>query len=154
MNSASKVILVTGASTGLGRAMASHLSVKGHRVYGTSRQLQSSSSLSWPMLQLDVRSDISVKSCLETLMAKENRIDVLINNAGYAFIGAVEETTLEDARAQMETNYFGAVRMMLAVLPALREQGSGHIINISSISGAIGMPFAGAYAASKHALRF
>lgn len=152
LDSASKVILVTGAYTGLGRAMASHLSMRGHRVYGTSRQLQPSSSLSWPMLQLDVRSDISVKSCVETLMTKEGRVDVLINNAGYAFIGAVEETTLEDARAQMETNFFGAVRMMMAVLPAMREQGSGRIINISSLSGVIGMPFAGAYAASKHAL--
>ncbi|WP_394821372.1 SDR family oxidoreductase [Pendulispora albinea] len=150
MPTPSKIVLVTGASSGLGLAMARHLHLRGHRVYGTSRAPREDAP--WPMLELDVCSDDSANACVGRVLEREGRLDVLINNAGYAFLGALEETRLEDARAQMETNFFGALRMMLAVLPILRRQSSGHIVNVSSISGAVGMPFAGAYAASKHAL--
>jgi NAD(P)-dependent dehydrogenase (short-subunit alcohol dehydrogenase family) len=145
-----KVVLVTGASSGLGRATAARLVARGHRVYGTSRQPSGDSG--WPMLALDVCSDESVKTCVGEVLAREGRIDALVNNAGYAFIGAVEETSLEEARAQLETNFFGALRMMLAVLPSMRERGTGHIVNVSSLSGVAAPPFLGAYAASKHAL--
>ncbi|WP_163999216.1 SDR family oxidoreductase [Pyxidicoccus caerfyrddinensis] len=149
-NNNGKVVLVTGASSGLGRATAARLVQRGHRVYGTSRQ--PAGETDWPMLTLDVCSDGSVEACVGEVLAREGRIDALVNNAGYAFIGAVEETRLEDARAQLETNFFGALRMMLAVLPTMRARGSGHIVNISSLSGAVAVPFLGAYAASKHAL--
>ncbi|MCY1018284.1 SDR family oxidoreductase [Pyxidicoccus sp. MSG2] len=149
-NNGNKVVLVTGASSGLGRATAARLVQRGHRVYGTSRQ--PAGGTDWPMLALDVCSDDSVEACVGEVLAREGRIDALVNNAGYAFIGAVEETRLEEARAQLETNFFGALRMMLAVLPAMRARGSGHIVNISSLSGAVAVPFLGAYAASKHAL--
>ncbi|APR78186.1 Dehydrogenase [Minicystis rosea] len=145
-----KIILVTGASSGLGRAIAKHLHERGHRVYGTSRT--PAAEAPWPMLELDVCSDASARAAIATLLEREGRIDVLVNNAGYAFLGAIEETSLDDARAQLETNFFGALRLMLGVLPAMRARGRGNIINMSSLSGVVGMPFAGAYAASKHAL--
>ncbi len=151
-NSPNKIVLVTGASSGLGRAVAHHLQQGGLCVYGTSRQPRGSHDVTWPMLQLDVRSDASVRACVDDIVGTEGRIDVLINNAGYAFVGAVEETSVDDTRAQMETNFFGVVRMMKAVLPVMRNQGTGHIVNISSLAGIVGAPFLGAYAASKHAL--
>ncbi|NMO19388.1 SDR family NAD(P)-dependent oxidoreductase [Pyxidicoccus fallax] len=148
----SRVVLVTGASSGLGRATAALLARRGYRVYGTSRQPTPRAGTEWPMLPLEVCSDASVEACVRELLAREGRIDALVNNAGHAFIGAVEETSLQEARAQLETNFFGALRMMLAVLPPMRERGVGHIINVSSLSGAVAVPFLGAYAASKHAL--
>lgn len=147
-----EVVLITGASSGLGYAMATRLRQRGYRVYGTSRHAQPRERFPWPMFQLDVQSDHDVETCIAQLLATEQRIDVLINNAGCALIAAVEETSIEDTRMQMETNFFGAVRMMMSVLPTMRRQNSGHIVNISSISGLVGMPFAGAYSASKHAL--
>nr|WP_255468618.1 SDR family oxidoreductase [Reyranella sp. CPCC 100927] len=146
------VVLVTGASSGLGQAMARHFRQRGLRVYGTSRQPRGSHDVAWPMLQLDVRSDASVQACVDDVRGAEGRIDVLINNAGYAFVGAVEETSVADTRDQMETNFFGVMRMMKAVLPVMRDQGAGRIVNISSLAGIVGAPFLGAYAASKHAL--
>jgi NAD(P)-dependent dehydrogenase (short-subunit alcohol dehydrogenase family) len=104
------------------------------------------------MRELDVNSDASVDACFNDILTVEGRVDLLVNNAGYAFLGAVEETTIDEARRQMETNFFGALRTMLRILPSMRSRGRGHIVNVSSISGVIGMPFAGAYAASKHAL--
>lgn len=138
-----KTILVTGASSGLGEALARHFHERGDRVYGTSR---TAAQRPWPMLELDVTSDRDVARL------RELPIDVAINSAGYAFLGALEETSVAEARAQMEVNFFGAMRVMLAVLPGMRVRGRGHIVNLSSISGAIGMPFTAAYAASKHAL--
>lgn len=108
-----KVILITGASSGLGYAMAGQLSQRGYRVYGTSRKAHPSNRFPWPMFQLDVQSDHDVESCIGQSLANEQRIDVLINNAGCAMIAAVEETSIEDARMQMETNFFGAVRLMM-----------------------------------------
>jgi len=147
-----KVILVTGASSVLGHATAQLLTTLGYRVYGTSRKPDATLDVAWPMLALDVCSDLSVRTCLAEIHEREGRIDVLVNNAGHAFVGAIEETDIDEAKAQFETNFFGALRMMLGVLPLMRTQGSGHIVNISSLAGAVPFPFLGVYGASKHAL--
>jgi len=104
------------------------------------------------MLALDVRSGTSVGQAVAAVLARASRLDVLVNNAGYLLEGAVEEVTVEEARAELETNFFGAVRMVRAVLPVMRAQGGGRIINIGSLAGLIGVPFQGFYSASKHAL--
>ena len=104
------------------------------------------------MLPLDVRADDSVWACVDAVSSRGGRIDVLINNAGYELAGAVEELTSEDTRAQFETNFFGVVRMVTAVLPAMRQQKRGHIINVSSLAGVSSIPFLGIYSASKFAL--
>jgi len=101
---------------------------------------------------LDVRLDESVKACMNTLLNKTGRLDVLVNNAGYALRGALEETTLQEAKAQFETNLFGVVRMTKGVLPIMRRQGSGQIINVSSAVGLTPLPFVGFYSASKFAV--
>ncbi|WP_213763580.1 SDR family oxidoreductase [Caballeronia sp. dw_19] len=147
-----KVVLVTGASSGLGHATAQLLTTLGHRVYGTSRKSDAVTDAAWPMLALDVCSDLSVRACLAEILEREGRIDVLVNNAGHAFVGAIEETDIDEAKAQFETNFFGALRMMLGVLPFMRAQGAGHIVNISSLAGVVPFPFLGVYGASKHAL--
>lgn len=147
------VALVTGASTGIGRAIASELAAAGYRVYGTSRDPVRARPTPFPLRALDVRDDASVARCVAEVEAAAGApIDALINNAGYALVGAIEETSLDDARAQLETNFFGALRMIHAVLPAMRARRAGRIVNISSISGRLPPPFLGAYAASKHAL--
>jgi NAD(P)-dependent dehydrogenase (short-subunit alcohol dehydrogenase family) len=147
-----KVVLVTGASSGLGRATATLLAGQGHRVFGTSRLPSGADLPGVEMLVLDVREDASVDEAVESLMRQSTRIDVLINNAGYLLSGAIEETTIEEAKAQFDTNFFGAVRMVRAVLPSMRAHGGGRIINIGSLAGLIGVPFEGFYSASKHAL--
>ncbi len=152
MGTHSKVVLVTGASSGLGLSTAAFLTERGHRVYGTSRRPDVKAGLGWPMLPLDVCSDTAVEACVAAVQAREGRIDGLVNNAGHAFVGAVEETSLGDAKAQFEANFFGALRMMLAVLPIMREQKEGRIVNVSSLAGAAPFPFLGIYGASKHAL--
>jgi NAD(P)-dependent dehydrogenase (short-subunit alcohol dehydrogenase family) len=144
-----RTVLVTGASRGIGRAIATLLTERGYRVFGTSRHPDEAESAPYRMLQLDVREEASVAQCLSTV---GRDIDVLVNNAGYAFVGAVEETAIEDCRAQMETNFFGAFRMINAVLPSMRRRRSGTIVSISSVSGVVPPPFLAAYAASKHAL--
>lgn len=142
------VALVTGASRGIGRAISTLLQESGYRVFGTSRDPLRAASASFPMLTLDVCDTASVQRCLHQV----GDVDVLINNAGYAFVGAVEETSIDEARKQMETNCFGALRMMHAVLPGMRARGGGRIVSISSISGIMPPPFLSAYAASKHAM--
>lgn len=146
-----KVVLVTGASSGLGRSTATLLSEKGYRVFGTSRK-PSHSKHKFEMLQLDVTSDKSVKACVSALMKKEGRIDILINNAGYAAKGALEETSVDESIANFETNFFGVIRMVNEVLPIMRRQREGQIINIGSIAAVIPVPFQGIYASTKAAL--
>jgi len=145
------VVLITGASSGVGQSTAQLLSQKGYRVFGTSR---SSSRIDSPfeMAPLDVRSDESVASCVKSVLEKAGRIDVLINNAAYELAGALEETSLDEAKAQFDTNFFGVVRMVNAVLPAMRERKQGRIINVGSFSGVSAIPFMGMYSASKAAL--
>jgi NAD(P)-dependent dehydrogenase (short-subunit alcohol dehydrogenase family) len=150
--SSPKVVLVTGASSGFGQLTASALADKGYRVFGTSRREHSTPSNEICMLLLDVRSDDSVRSCIEQLMAQVDRIDVLVNNAGQIHASVVEETSLEQARDILETNFWGAVRVTDAVLPIMRRQRHGHIINVSSLAGLIGIPGQAFYSASKFAL--
>lgn len=148
------VALVTGASSGIGLVCAEQLTSAGFSVYGTSRHSgRSDGHRAVRMLTLDVRDDASVRACVHRVIADAARIDVLVNNAGVAIEGAVEETSLEEIRSLMETNFFGAVRMIRSVLPIMRKQRSGRIINMGSMAGFLPMPFCAAYCASKHALR-
>jgi NAD(P)-dependent dehydrogenase (short-subunit alcohol dehydrogenase family) len=148
-----RVVLVTGASSGVGESTARLLSQHGYRVFGTSRNAAGAEAVSGvEMLPLDVRADDSVRSCVDTVFNRCERIDVLINNAGHELAGAVEELSTEEAKAQFETNFFGVIRMVDAVLPSMRQQKRGHIVNVSSLSGLSAIPFLGIYSASKFAL--
>ena len=150
--SSPKIALVTGASSGFGQLTASSLADRGYRVFGTSRRAHSTPTNEIGMLQLDVRSDDSVRSCVEQLMGQVDRIDVLVNNAGQIHASVVEETSLEQAKDILETNFWGTVRVTNAVLPIMRRQRHGHIINVSSLAGLIGIPGQAFYSASKFAL--
>lgn len=147
----SRVVLITGASSGLGRAAAQHLAALGHQVYGTSRR-PTAEPRSYEMIAMDVTEDASVAQAVAAVAERAGRIDVLMNNAGAGIAASIEDTTLEEARWLMETNFFGALRMCRAVLPIMRAQGSGLIINTSSIGGLMGLPFQGLYSASKFAI--
>lgn len=146
------VVLISGASSGIGRACAEHLQQCGYRVYGTSRNPKSYPGAPFELIQMDVDDDKSVQKAVNLVMEREGRLDVVVNNAGIGFAGAVEETSAEEGRAQLETNFFGAVRMCRAVLPIMRRQQGGLIVNISSIGGLIGIPFQAFYSASKFAI--
>ena len=148
-----RVVLITGASSGVGQSTARLLAQRNYKVFGTSRHAAIAEAIPGvEMLPLDVRADDSVWACVDAVSSRGGRIDVLINNAGYELAGAVEELTSEDTRAQFETNFFGVVRMITAVLPAMRRQKRGHIINVSSLAGVSSIPFLGIYSASKFAL--
>jgi NAD(P)-dependent dehydrogenase (short-subunit alcohol dehydrogenase family) len=151
MTSHKPVALVTGASSGIGQATAELLAAHGFIVFGTSRApAQDKRSYTW--LPLDVRSEDSVQAAIQSLLAQAGRIDLLVNNAGYVQAGAIEESSVADAQAQLDTNLFGVIRMIKAVLPVMRQQGSGRILNISSIVGHVAFPYGGLYATSKFAL--
>jgi NAD(P)-dependent dehydrogenase (short-subunit alcohol dehydrogenase family) len=148
-----KVVVITGASSGVGHSMARVLSQRDYKVFGTSRNPASAKPLpTVEMVALDVRADDSVAACVDAVLSRAGRLDVLINNAGYELAGAAEELSLEEAKAQFETNFFGVVRMVKAVLPFMRQQQYGQIINVSSLSGLTAIPFLGLYSASKFAL--
>ncbi|NVI92499.1 SDR family NAD(P)-dependent oxidoreductase [Actinomadura sp. BRA 177] len=147
---ASANVLVTGASSGIGRATALLFAERGARVFGTSRRERPDEG-GVRMLRLDVRSAESVRECVGEVLA-EGDIDVLINNAGIMHLGFAEETTPEEARALFETNFFGAVRLVDAVLPGMRERRRGRIVNVGSLAAWVGEPGEGFYAASKAAL--
>ena len=148
-----KVVLITGVSSGIGQATARLGAQRGFTVFGTSRNPSGIEAIpSVEVLPLDVRFDESVDACLEAVLKQAGRLDTLINNAGYELGGAIEEATLEEVKAQFETNFFGVVRMVKAVLPIMRGQGNGQIITISSLSGLAPVPFLGVYSASKFAL--
>jgi NADP-dependent 3-hydroxy acid dehydrogenase YdfG len=125
MHTTPQVALVTGASSGFGQATAARLSAQGFRVFGTSRVPTYHGPSSLEPLPLDVTSETSVEMCIQTILERTGRIDLLVNNAGFAQAGALEETSLEEARAQFDTNVFGVLRMLKAVLPVMRQQGSG-----------------------------
>ncbi|MCU0499218.1 MAG: SDR family oxidoreductase [Anaerolineae bacterium] len=143
-----RTVLVTGASSGIGRAIALHLTEAGYRVYGTSRHPNPQHNEPFTLLPLDVTQAESVAACVAMI----DQIDVLINNAGITMICPVEQASLEDTYRLFETNVFGVLRMIHAVLPQMRARRSGQILNISSLLTAVGMPMLGLYAASKQAL--
>jgi NAD(P)-dependent dehydrogenase (short-subunit alcohol dehydrogenase family) len=148
-----RVVLITGGSSGIGQATARLLAQRGFTVFGTTRNLLGVERIPGvEMLSLDVRLDESVNACVEALLKRTGRLDILVNNAGYSLVGPIEEALLEEARAQFETNFFGVVRMVKKVLPIMRKQAGGQIINISSGAGLAPLPFVGFYSASKFAL--
>ena len=148
----SKVVLITGASSGIGKAIAIYLSNKGFVVYGTSRTKRKSINLPFTFLALDVTNPKTIEKAVAEVIEKEGRLDVLINNAGKGITGSIEDTPTEEMKANFDTNFFGPIEMMKAVLPQMRSQKSGLIINITSIAGYMGLPFRGIYSASKGAL--
>jgi NAD(P)-dependent dehydrogenase (short-subunit alcohol dehydrogenase family) len=148
-----RVVLITGASSGVGQSTARLLAEGSYRVFGTSRNPDSADRIPGvTMVPLDVCSDGSVRTCVEAVLEQAGKIDVLINNAGYELAGALEALTIEEVKAQFETNFFGVVRVVNAVLPSMRQQKRGHIVNVSSLSGLSAVPFLGIYSASKYAL--
>lgn len=153
--SAGLVILVTGCSSGIGRATARVAAAHGHRVFASARNRNDLAELEGPNLTglaLDVTDPVSIRAAVETVLARAGRIDALVNNAGYGQYGAVEEVSAEQWRAQFDVNLFGAIETTRAVLPAMRAAGSGTIVMVSSVAGKISIPFAAPYSASKHAL--
>ena len=146
-----KVVFITGISSGFGKSIAEYLSQKGYVIYGTSRKaVEGGNQIN--VLKVDVTDVVSVKSAIETVIEKEGRIDILINNAGMGISGPIEYSSIEDIKLQMDTNFMGMVNMIQSVLPAMRNQGSGTIVNISSIGGLMGLPYQGFYSASKFAI--
>jgi NAD(P)-dependent dehydrogenase (short-subunit alcohol dehydrogenase family) len=150
MSEAQRVVLVTGASSGIGACCAAHLRKRGYRVYGGSRGAVTAPGVE--ALTLDVADDASVTRAIETILAREGRLDALVNNAGFGIAGAIEDTSIDEAREQFEVNFFGVLRMCRAALPIMRAQKAGYIVNIGSIGGVIAIPFQGFYSASKFAL--
>src|SRR5438094_1346553 len=149
----SKIALVTGASSGIGQATAELLAKAGYKVYGTSRRGGEASGRSFEMLPLDVTSDESVDAAVQTLMQAEGRIDLLVNNAGFGVAAAgAEESSIGQAQAIFDTNFFGIVRMTRAIVPHMRAQRAGRIINIGSVLGFLPMPYMALYSATKHAV--
>jgi short-subunit dehydrogenase len=151
MNTKPQVVIVTGASSGIGESIAQLLHQKGHKVYGTSRKPAYLHPSGFDILTMNVNETESVNQLIETVIAKENRIDVLVNNAGIGLAGAVEETSEADVKLVMDTNLIGLHRTCTAVLPHMRANKYGKIINIGSMAGMIGLPFRAYYAASKFA---
>ena len=147
----SKVIIVTGASSGFGKAIAERLAVAGHKVYGICRRAMGETT-GIIYLQGDVRDSRRMAELVEEVYAREGRIDVLVNNAGMGIGGAIELATEEEYRTQVETNFYGCVNVCQRVLPYMRQQRAGKIINLSSIGGVMGLPYQGFYSASKFAI--
>jgi NAD(P)-dependent dehydrogenase (short-subunit alcohol dehydrogenase family) len=147
-----RVAIVTGVSSGIGNATARALVGRGYRVFGTARSAASSAPAGTERVLLDVRDEASIDAGVAEVLARAGRIDLLVNNAGGAVVGAVEETSLEQARDLFDVNFFGAMRMTQAVLPTMRAQRSGRIVFISSLLGLLPAPFSGLYSASKHAV--
>ena len=153
MNTKGSIALVTGASSGIGEATAARLAAAGYKVYGTSRRGAQQGRHAFQMLPLDVTRDDSVEAAVSELIRAEGRIDLLVNNAGFGVApAAAEESSIEQAKAIFETNFFGLVRMTRAVVPHMRRQSSGRIINIGSVLGFLPMPYGALYAATKHAV--
>jgi NAD(P)-dependent dehydrogenase (short-subunit alcohol dehydrogenase family) len=157
-----KNIIITGSSNGFGLKAAKDFADKGNKVFATMRnpygkntsakaELENHSA-NIKVVDMDVTNDASVKEAMENILAKAGNIDILINNAGIMYLGITEAFSVEQAKFQMETNYFGAIRVMQAILPSMRKAGSGLIINTSSLVGRMSPPFFGTYTATKHAL--
>ena len=156
-----KVALVTGSSSGIGFETSLMLARAGFNTYASMRNLEKSTNITeiarkenlpLQVVQLDVNNDGSVKDAIVKILKADQRIDVLINNAGYGLFGSVEDTSIEEIKAQFETNFFGVVRVTQQVLPLMRRQNSGTIVNVSSVGGRIGLPALSAYHSTKFAL--
>ncbi|CAL2085792.1 Short-chain dehydrogenase [Tenacibaculum sp. 190524A02b] len=147
----SKVVFITGASSGIGKAIALYLHSKNYTVYGTSRN-PDKVEVPYAMVALDVTRKDSIKRAIAEVASKEQRIDVLINNAGKGITGPIEDTPTEEMKANFDTNLFGVIDVIKEVLPVMRKQQKGLIINTTSIAGYMGLPFRGVYSASKGAL--
>jgi NAD(P)-dependent dehydrogenase (short-subunit alcohol dehydrogenase family) len=159
--SAKKVAIVTGSAAGIGYEIAIHLAKNGFRTYASMRNLQKANgitemakneNLPLSLIQLDVTDDISITKAIDTVINESGRIDVLVNNAGYGLIGSIEDMSVEELKAQYETNVFGTFRVTKAVLPYMRKEHGGSIINISSIAGRIALPLYSAYVSTKFAI--
>ncbi|MCW1148479.1 SDR family oxidoreductase [Flavobacterium lacisediminis] len=148
----SKVVLITGGSSGIGKSIGAFLHQKGFVVYGTSRNPEKITNSIFPLVALDVRDKQSIVNCVAEVIQKSGRLDIVINNAGVGITGPIEEIPTEEIRNNFETNLFGPIEVMKSVLPQMREQKSGLIINITSIAGYMGLPYRGIYSASKGAL--
>ncbi len=157
-----RVVLITGASSGVGKACASHLHQKGFSVFGTSRlgpqpwlksvETSNDSSESFELIRMDVCEEDSVQKGIDYILEKKGRLDVVMNNAAVSIVGALEDVSIDECRAVFEANLFGVLRVCQAVVPTMREQRSGYIINVSSLGGLFAMPYDGVYCASKHAV--
>lgn len=147
-----KVVLITGGSSGIGKSIGEYLADKGYTVYGTSRFPENYTDSKFPLIKLDVTQLSSITTCVSELISKTAQIDVLVNNAGVGITGPLEEIPMEEMKRNFETNLFGPINMINAVLPYMRSKKSGQILNITSIAGYMGLPFRGVYSASKGAL--
>lgn len=149
----SKVIVVTGVSSGIGRATAIKFAKQGCRVFGTVRNTAKAQAIPGvALIEMDIRDEASIERGIQTVIAQAQRIDVLVNSAGGTLLGAAEETSIAEAQALFDTNVFGILRTTKAVLPHMRKQRSGRIINVSSVLGFLPAPYMALYAASKHAV--
>lgn len=147
-----KVVLITGGSSGIGKAIGDFLFHKGFTVYGTSRNPEKVSNSLFPLIALDVREAASIQSAVATIIQEAGRLDIVINNAGVGITGPLEEIPMDEIKNNFETNFFGPIEVMKAALPQMRAQQSGLIINITSIAGYMGLPYRSVYSASKGAL--
>jgi NAD(P)-dependent dehydrogenase (short-subunit alcohol dehydrogenase family) len=159
--SANKVAIVTGSATGIGYETAIHLARNGFYTYATMRntekakdinEIASIKALPLSIIQLDVTDVVSINAAIDAVIKQSGRIDVLVNNAGYGLFGSIEDMSLQELKAQYETNVFGLFRVTQSVLPHMRKQHSGAIINISSLAGRVGLPLSAAYVSTKFAL--
>lgn len=148
----SKVVLITGGSSGIGKSVGEYLQEKGFTVFGTSRNPKNYPNSKFPIVALDVTKKETIASCVAEVVEKAARIDVLVNNAGAGITGPIEEISDEEIKRNFETNFFGPINVIKAVLPTMRNQNSGMIINVTSIAGYMGLPYRGVYSASKGAL--
>lgn len=144
------VVIITGASAGIGKACADRLHIKGWKVFGASRR--GTSTGGWEPIEMDVDDDVQVSRGVESVIAHSGHVDAVVACAGWGLAGPVENTPISSAKDQLETNFFGAARLVQAALPSMRAQGAGRIVLVSSLGGLIGLPFQAFYSASKFAL--
>ncbi|PHR12283.1 MAG: short-chain dehydrogenase/reductase [Aequorivita sp.] len=147
-----KTVLITGGSSGIGKAIGDYLTEKGYQVFGTSRNPEKITNSVFTLLKMDVNHIDSINAAIAEVLKNAEKIDVVINNAGVGITGPIEETPETEIKKAFETNLYGPINVIKAVLPQMRKQGFGYILNITSIAGYMGLPYRGIYSASKAAL--
>lgn len=147
-----KVVLITGGSSGIGKAIGEYLTERGYQVFGTSRNPEKVTQSPFTLVKMDVSDIASIETVVSEILRKTQKIDIVINNAGVGITGPIEETPEEEIKKAFQTNLYGPINVIKAVLPQMRKQGYGHILNITSIAGYMGLPYRGIYSASKAAL--